>query len=141
MAWVIAGCARPPYGECASRCVGRTWPMLKKRDKGLATRSSFRTSTCGRERRKTQAHYTPSRVADIMASKRPPPIPGRKPKMPFKRERPPHQRIIHTAQKTPAAMVSSFRSLVSLCRSSVSSCTYVHADMIRNYCNRTNFSH
>lgn len=35
MAWVIAGWKRPPWAECFSRWVGRTWPEVKKLEKNL----------------------------------------------------------------------------------------------------------
>lgn len=35
MACVIVGWKRPPKGEWARRCVGRTWPMAKKVEKVL----------------------------------------------------------------------------------------------------------
>jgi len=35
MAWVIVGWKRPPYSECILRCVGRTWPRVKKVESAL----------------------------------------------------------------------------------------------------------
>ena len=35
MAWVMAGWNRPPWAECFSLWVGRTWPEVKKLEKNL----------------------------------------------------------------------------------------------------------
>lgn len=105
---------------------------MKNSDKGLPRRSVREKNSEENHPRNGPGQPIPSLIADIMASKRPSPIRGWKPKMPFHRERTPHQRIIHAAQnakKDPGQSLAI--EFWPLFHSDISH-TYVHAGMVRN---------